>query len=75
MSGSEPPGTYPPYDQGMEMDIFVKNMSGGVVYAKVSNKDTFGRIHVTYFLLGILPDTMLMNFISSYAEVVFSISV
>lgn len=37
VSGSEPPGTYPPYDQGMEMDIFVKNMSGGVVYAKVWN--------------------------------------
>ncbi|CAN7939685.1 unnamed protein product, partial [Ixodes hexagonus] len=40
VSGSEPPGTYPPYDKGMEMDIFVKNISGGVVYGKVWNDKT-----------------------------------
>ncbi|XP_040066950.1 lysosomal alpha-glucosidase-like [Ixodes scapularis] len=37
MSGSEIPGTYPPFDMGIDMDIFVKNESGGVVYGKVWN--------------------------------------
>ncbi|CAN8002727.1 unnamed protein product [Ixodes pacificus] len=37
MSGSELPGTYPPFDMGMDMDIFVKSESGGVVYGKVWN--------------------------------------
>ncbi|CAN7938136.1 unnamed protein product, partial [Ixodes hexagonus] len=40
VSGSEPPGTYPPLDMGMEMDIFVKNISGGVVYGKVWNDNS-----------------------------------
>ncbi|KAG0425104.1 hypothetical protein HPB47_027705 [Ixodes persulcatus] len=40
MSGSELPGTYPPFDMGMDMDIFVKNESGGVVYGKDMNEPT-----------------------------------
>ena len=28
VSASEKPGSYPPYDLGMSMDIFVKNSSG-----------------------------------------------
>ncbi|CAB0008487.1 unnamed protein product [Nesidiocoris tenuis] len=28
VSGSEKPGTYPPYDKGLKMDIFVKDSSG-----------------------------------------------
>lgn len=37
VSGSEAPGSYPPYDDGILMDIFVKNITGGIVYAKVWN--------------------------------------
>ncbi|XP_064480588.1 lysosomal alpha-glucosidase-like [Ornithodoros turicata] len=37
VSGSEPPGSYPPFDEGVAMDIFVKNTTGGIVYAKVWN--------------------------------------
>ncbi|XP_077518779.1 lysosomal alpha-glucosidase-like [Amblyomma americanum] len=37
VSGSEEPGTYPPYDDGVEMDIFVKNATGGVKQGKVWN--------------------------------------
>ncbi|XP_075544667.1 lysosomal alpha-glucosidase-like [Dermacentor variabilis] len=37
VSGSEAPGSYPPYDDGVAMDIFVKNITGGIVYGKVWN--------------------------------------
>lgn len=37
VSGSEAPGSYPPYDDGILMDIFVKNITGGIVYGKVWN--------------------------------------
>ncbi|KAH8041502.1 hypothetical protein HPB51_016947 [Rhipicephalus microplus] len=37
VSGSEIPGTYPPFDEGLEMDVFVKNVTSGIVYAKVWN--------------------------------------
>ncbi|XP_040076997.1 lysosomal alpha-glucosidase-like [Ixodes scapularis] len=40
VSGSEPAGTYPPYDRGMELDVFVKNASGSVVYGKVWNANS-----------------------------------
>lgn len=36
VSGSEKPGTYPPFDKGIEMDIFVKNASGQPFTGKVS---------------------------------------
>ncbi|KAK8775771.1 hypothetical protein V5799_030885 [Amblyomma americanum] len=38
VSGSERPGTYPPFDDGLKMNVFVKNVTGGIVYAKVWNK-------------------------------------
>ncbi|XP_023230572.1 lysosomal alpha-glucosidase-like [Centruroides sculpturatus] len=37
ISGSEKPGTYPPYDDGVKMDIFVKNSSGEIFIGKVWN--------------------------------------
>ncbi|XP_064482529.1 lysosomal alpha-glucosidase-like [Ornithodoros turicata] len=37
VSGSQPPGTYPPYDDGIAMDIFVRNSSGDISYTKVWN--------------------------------------
>lgn len=37
VSASEKPGTYPPYDEGISMDIFVKNSSGQLFIGKVSN--------------------------------------
>ena len=37
ISGSEIPGTYPPYDKGIEMDIFVKNTSNLPFVGKVWN--------------------------------------
>lgn len=36
VSGSEKPGTYPPYDEGLEMDIFIKNSTGLPFVGKVS---------------------------------------
>lgn len=35
ISGSEPVGSYPPYDKGVEMDIFVKNATGQIFIGKV----------------------------------------
>ena len=35
VSGSETPGTYPPYDEGVKMDIFVKNSTGQIFIGKV----------------------------------------
>jgi lysosomal alpha-glucosidase len=40
VSGSEPPGTYPPYDEGVKMDIFVKNSTGQIFIGKVWNSGT-----------------------------------
>ena len=37
ISGSEIPGTYPPYDKGLAMDIFVKNSSNMPFVGKVWN--------------------------------------
>ena len=39
ISGGEPPGTYPPYDDGIKQDIFVKNHRGEVFVGKVWNPD------------------------------------
>uniref|UniRef100_A0A6P7H0K9 Lysosomal alpha-glucosidase-like n=1 Tax=Diabrotica virgifera virgifera TaxID=50390 RepID=A0A6P7H0K9_DIAVI len=36
VSASEKPGTYPPYDVGIEMDIFIKNSSGQPFVGKVT---------------------------------------
>lgn len=36
VSASEKPGTYPPYDEGISMDIFVRNSSGQPFIGKVS---------------------------------------
>ncbi|XP_057662919.1 lysosomal alpha-glucosidase-like [Diorhabda carinulata] len=38
ISASETPGSYPPYDVGMEMDIFVKNSTGLPFIGKVWNR-------------------------------------
>lgn len=35
VSGSEKPGTYPPFDKGIEMDIFIKNTTGQPFIGKV----------------------------------------
>lgn len=37
ISGTEPPGTYPPLDDGLAMDIFIRNGSGQLFYGKVWN--------------------------------------
>lgn len=36
VSGSEEPGTYPPYDEGLQMHIFIKNSTGLPFVGKVS---------------------------------------
>ncbi|PSN56866.1 Lysosomal alpha-glucosidase [Blattella germanica] len=38
VSASEKPGTYPPFDEGIEMDIFIKNSSGKPFIGKVWNR-------------------------------------
>lgn len=37
ISASEAPGTYPPYDKAIEMDILVKNSSGRPFIGKVGD--------------------------------------
>ncbi|XP_076305653.1 lysosomal alpha-glucosidase-like [Tachypleus tridentatus] len=37
ISSGEEPGTYPPYDQGLQMDIFVRNSTGQIFEGKVWN--------------------------------------
>ncbi|XP_028967664.1 lysosomal alpha-glucosidase [Galendromus occidentalis] len=38
VSGSEEPGAYPPYDRGLDYDVFVKDAKGQVVRGKVWNR-------------------------------------
>lgn len=38
VSGSEISGTYPPYDRGVELDVFIKNSTGQIFIGKVSSK-------------------------------------
>jgi lysosomal alpha-glucosidase len=40
VSAAEPKGTYPPYDEGIEMDIFVKNEDGSNFIGQVWNWET-----------------------------------
>ncbi|KAL8620863.1 hypothetical protein ACOMHN_047034 [Nucella lapillus] len=35
ISSTQKPGTYPPYDEGLMMDVFIKNASGHVLIGKV----------------------------------------
>jgi len=35
VSAAEPPGSYPPYDEGIKQDIFVKDSKGKPFVAKV----------------------------------------
>ncbi|KAK7508001.1 hypothetical protein BaRGS_00000966 [Batillaria attramentaria] len=35
ISSTQTPGTYPPFDQGKQMDIFIKNASGEILVGKV----------------------------------------
>lgn len=39
VSSGEPIGTYPPYDDGVKMDIFVKNSTGQIFVGKVCMQD------------------------------------
>ena len=38
ISGSEKSGQYAPYDQGLEMDLFIKNSSNNLFIGKVWNR-------------------------------------
>ncbi|XP_068618673.1 uncharacterized protein [Battus philenor] len=38
VSAAEKPGTYPPYDRGLEMDVFIKNSTDQPFVGKVWNK-------------------------------------
>ncbi|XP_030765567.1 lysosomal alpha-glucosidase-like [Sitophilus oryzae] len=40
VSGSEEAGTYPPYDEGIKLDIFVQNSSGQTFIGKVWNRES-----------------------------------
>ncbi|XP_015792613.1 lysosomal alpha-glucosidase-like [Tetranychus urticae] len=40
VSGSEPPGSYPPLDDGKKDDIFIKNKSGEIFLGRVWNFET-----------------------------------
>ncbi|CAK1586499.1 unnamed protein product [Parnassius mnemosyne] len=38
VSAAEKPGTYPPFDRGLEMDVFIKNSTGQPFVGKVWNR-------------------------------------
>ncbi len=40
ISGSEKSGSYPPYDLGVKMDIFVKNVTDQIFVGKVWNRQS-----------------------------------
>lgn len=40
VSASEPKGTYPPYDEGLDLDIFIRNEDGSHFIGRVWNPDT-----------------------------------
>lgn len=36
ISNTQPAGQYPPFDDGVKQDIFIKNSTGGILIGKVS---------------------------------------
>jgi alpha-glucosidase (family GH31 glycosyl hydrolase) len=61
VSGSEPPGSYPPYDRGLEMDVFIKNSSGNVFIGQVWNPNStvwpdFTHPNATSYWTGLIGD-------------------
>lgn len=35
ISSTSPPGTYPPFDDGLKRDVFIKNATGEILIGKV----------------------------------------
>jgi len=35
IGSDEPPGSYPPYDEGVQRNVFIKNSSGSLLIGKV----------------------------------------
>lgn len=59
ISSSEPNGTYPPYDEGQKLGIFIKNQDGSTFVGKVWNKQTtvfpdFTNIHTSVYWTGLI---------------------
>jgi len=40
VSGSEPPGSYPPYDRGLDMNVFLRNSSDDSFVGRVWNRES-----------------------------------
>lgn len=50
ISSDEPAGTYPPFDDGMKKDIFIKNSNGtGIIIGKVNEKHENSSISIQIF--------------------------
>jgi hypothetical protein len=54
ISTTQPAGTYPPWDDGVNMDIFIKNASGKILVGEVSHIFSF-------FLTSPIMTTMTMK--------------
>nr|KAG5713836.1 hypothetical protein BaRGS_024463 [Batillaria attramentaria] len=48
ISSTQTPGTYPPFDQGKQMDIFIKNASGEILVGKPQDPAVFDSTAVSY---------------------------
>ena len=61
MSGSEKTGTYPPFDRGVEQNVFIKTAKGDIAYGRVWNLGTsvfpdFMNPNVTAYWTGLFKD-------------------
>ncbi|CAG9793674.1 unnamed protein product [Diatraea saccharalis] len=61
VSASEKPGSYPPYDRGLEMNVFVRNSTDQPFVGKVWNKETtvfpdFTHPNATQYWLDMMTD-------------------
>lgn len=46
ISSDQPPGTYPPYDDGVKQDVFIKDANGKILVGRVSLFEYFSHVHL-----------------------------
>ena len=51
ISSDQPRGSYPPYDQGIELGVFVTNASGHPIVGQVCTKNSFETLAIMTIML------------------------
>lgn len=66
ISSEQPPGTYPPFDDGAQMDVFVKNDTGSILIGQVKLHVAIHNILLYLacnFMACIVPGSYLLNIV------------